>query len=77
FGLIFEMPLVIVFLTKMGLTTPEWLTKQRAYIIVGDFVVAAVLTPTPDVVSQLMMAVPMMILFEMGLLASRFSTSRH
>ena len=71
FGLIFEMPLVIVFLTKMGLTTPEWLAKQRAYIIVGDFVVAAVLTPTPDVVSQLMMAVPMMILFEMGLLASR------
>lgn len=71
FGLIFEMPLVIIFLTKMGLVTPEWLAKQRSYFIVGDFIVAAVLTPTPDVLSQLMMAVPMMILFEAGLLASR------
>jgi sec-independent protein translocase protein TatC len=72
FGLIFEMPLVIVFLAKMGLVTPEWLAKQRSYFVVGDFIVAAVLTPTPDVLSQLMMAVPMMILFEVGLLASRF-----
>jgi sec-independent protein translocase protein TatC len=71
FGLIFEMPLVIVFLIRMGLATPEWFAKQRSYFIVGDFIVAAVLTPTPDVISQLMMAVPMMILFEVGLLASR------
>jgi sec-independent protein translocase protein TatC len=71
FGLIFEMPLVIVFLTKMGMVTPDWFAKQRSYFIVGDFIVAAALTPTPDVVSQLMMAVPMMILFEVGLLASR------
>ncbi|MBI5814718.1 MAG: twin-arginine translocase subunit TatC [Nitrospinae bacterium] len=76
FGIIFEMPLVIVFLASMGLVTPDWLAKQRSYFIVGDFVVAAILTPTPDVVSQLMMAVPMMILFEAGLFAARFFTAK-
>lgn len=76
FGLIFEMPLVIVFLIRMGLADPEWFAKQRSYFIVGDFIVAAVLTPTPDVISQCMMAVPMMILFEVGLLAGRLITPK-
>ncbi|MBI4665995.1 MAG: twin-arginine translocase subunit TatC [Nitrospinae bacterium] len=76
FGLIFEMPLVIVFVTRLGITTPEWFAKQRSYFVVGNFVVAAILTPTPDVVSQLMMAVPMMFLFELGIIAAKILRPR-
>jgi len=71
FGVIFEMPIVIVFLAKMGLVTPESLAKKRSYFIVGSFIVSAILTP-PDVFTQVIMAVPMLILFELSIIASRF-----
>lgn len=67
FGLTFEVPVVVVVLVRMNLMTVEKLKAIRPYVIVGAFVVAAVVTP-PDVMSQLFLAVPMCLLFELGLL---------
>jgi sec-independent protein translocase protein TatC len=66
FGLMFELPLVILLLSKLGIVTPDTLKKGRKYAVVGIFLVAAVLTP-PDVVSQIMLAVPILILYEVGI----------
>jgi sec-independent protein translocase protein TatC len=66
FGLMFELPLVILFLSKIGIVTPEALKKGRKYAIVVIFVTAAVLTP-PDVISQIMLAVPILILYEISI----------
>jgi sec-independent protein translocase protein TatC len=69
FGLTFETPIVIVVLTRLGMVTVEKLRSIRPYFVVGAFIVAAVVTP-PDVTSQLMLAVPLVILFELGILVS-------
>jgi sec-independent protein translocase protein TatC len=66
FGLMFELPLVILLLSKLGVITPQMLKKGRKYAIVGIFVVAAVLTP-PDVISQIMLAIPILIMYESGI----------
>jgi len=71
FGLIFEMPLLFTFLAKAGMVSVEFLTRNRKYAILIDFVVAAILTPTPDAVNQLMMAVPLMLLYEVSVVAVR------
>ncbi|QYJ78522.1 twin-arginine translocase subunit TatC [Shewanella acanthi] len=71
FGLSFEIPVAVVLLCWAGVTTPEDLRKKRPYIVVGAFVVGMLLTP-PDVISQTMLAVPMLLLFEGGLFAARF-----
>lgn len=71
FGLAFEVPVALVVLVKLGVLNVEKLKEGRAYFIVGAFVVAAVVTP-PDVVSQLALAIPMCLLYELGVLASRF-----
>ncbi|MEL4281423.1 MULTISPECIES: twin-arginine translocase subunit TatC [Shewanella] len=71
FGLSFEIPVAVVLLCWAGVTTPEDLKQKRPYIIVGAFVVGMLLTP-PDVISQTMLAVPMLLLFEGGLFAARF-----
>lgn len=65
FGLMFELPLVIMMLAKIGLVTSALLSRSRRYVIFGIFIVAAILTP-PDVVSQLLLAIPMMILYELS-----------
>jgi sec-independent protein translocase protein TatC len=65
FGLMFELPLVILLLSKLGIVTPEVLKKGRKYAIVAIFVMAAVLTP-PDVVSQVMLAAPVLLMYEIG-----------
>ena len=75
FGLTFETPIVVVMLTRMGMVTIEQLREARPYFIVIAFVIAAVVTP-PDVVSQLLLAVPMCLLFEVGLIAARFVPKR-
>lgn len=67
FGATFEVPVVVVILVRMGIITVEKLKSIRPYIIVGAFVIAAIVTP-PDVVSQLALAIPMWLLFELGLL---------
>jgi sec-independent protein translocase protein TatC len=70
FGLAFELPLVIIFLTVTGIVSTGDLTKWRRYVILGIFIVAAVLTP-PDVISQLLLATPMLVLFEGALYISK------
>jgi sec-independent protein translocase protein TatC len=69
FGIAFEVPVIVVLLTLTGLVTVEKLRESRGYVVIGIFVVAAVLTP-PDVLSQIMMAVPMWLLFEAGIIFS-------
>ena len=71
FGVTFEVPVVVVLLVKFNLVTVEKLRDIRPYAIVGAFVIAAVVTP-PDITSQIMLAVPMCLLFELGLLLARF-----
>lgn len=70
FGLAFQLPIVIVFLTTLGIVKVEVLARSRKYVIFGIFVAAAILTP-PDVVSQICLALPMMLLFEAGLFVSK------
>ncbi|KJU82692.1 twin arginine-targeting protein translocase TatC [Candidatus Magnetobacterium bavaricum] len=71
FGLVFELPIVIVFLTRFGFVTPEKLAKSRKYAMVFAFIIAGILTPTPDVFNQTLMAVPMIVLYEIGIIASK------
>lgn len=73
FGLCFQVPVAVVILVILGVATPATLARSRPYVIVGAFVVGAVLTP-PDVLSQVMLAVPMCLLYEVGILAARAIT---
>jgi len=70
FGLVFELPVVIFFLSKMGLVTVDFLRKNRKYAILLTFVIAAIITP-PDVITQFMMAGPLIILYEIGIIIAR------
>ncbi len=71
FGAIFELPIVILFLTRMGIVTPKTLSKNRKYAILIAFVLAAILTPTPDAFNQTLMAGPILILYEAGIIISK------
>jgi sec-independent protein translocase protein TatC len=71
FGVTFEVPVVVIVLARMGIVTLEQLRSARPYFVVGAFVVAAVVTP-PDVISQLLLAIPMCLLYELGLFAARY-----
>ncbi len=71
FGVIFELPLVIIFLTRFGIVTPSTLARNRKYAILAAFILAAVLTPTPDAFNQTLMALPIILLYEVGILLSR------
>lgn len=71
FGVTFEVPIVVVVLVSTGMISVAKLKSMRGYVIVGAFVVAAVVTP-PDVMSQFLLAVPLCLLFELGLFAARF-----
>ncbi|MEC9379261.1 MAG: twin-arginine translocase subunit TatC, partial [Candidatus Latescibacterota bacterium] len=66
FGVVFEMPVVSLFLSRLGLLTPDYLRRVRRYAVVGIFLVAAVFTP-PDPISQLLMALPLMVLYEISI----------
>ena len=70
FGFVFELPILIVITTRMGLITPQTLKKYRKLAVVLAFVVAAIITPTPDAFNQTLMAVPMIILYELGIWVS-------
>ncbi|HYF57737.1 MAG TPA: twin-arginine translocase subunit TatC [Burkholderiaceae bacterium] len=74
FGLTFEVPVVEMLLVKLGMVTQQQLRDARRYVIVGAFVVAAVLTP-PDVLSQFMLAIPLCLLYELGIWLSGFITA--
>ena len=75
FGITFEIPIVVIVLVRMGIVSIDKLKEARPYVIVGAFVVAAVVTP-PDVLSQFMLAVPMCLLYEAGLFLARFIAVR-
>jgi sec-independent protein translocase protein TatC len=75
FGASFQLPVALVILVLLGWVTPAQLREGRGYAIVGIFVLAALITP-PDVVSQLLLAIPMCLLYEAGILASRMVTPR-
>lgn len=71
FGLCFEVPIVTIVLVWTGITTPKSLAEKRPYVIVGAFIIGMFLTP-PDAISQTLLAIPIWMLFEVGLLFSRF-----
>lgn len=70
FGVAFEVPIITFVLVKMGITTSAQLSEKRPYVIVGAFVIGMLLTP-PDIISQFLLAIPVWLLFELGLLMSR------
>jgi sec-independent protein translocase protein TatC len=75
FGVTFEVPIVVVLLVRMGVLTVKKLKEIRPYVIVGAFVVSAVVTP-PDVFSQLILAIPLIVLYEAGIIAARLFVSK-
>lgn len=76
FGVAFEIPVAVILMCWAGITSPQALKSKRPYIIVAAFTVGMLLTP-PDIISQTMLAVPMLILFEGGLFAARFYTPKN
>ena len=70
FGCAFDLPVLMVLLAKLGILHPAWLARYRRYVVVGLFVLAAMVTP-PDPFTQVAMALPLWILFEVGLMVSR------
>jgi sec-independent protein translocase protein TatC len=71
FGVAFEIPIAIILMCWTGMTTPGSLREKRAYVVVGAFVISMLLTP-PDIISQTMLAVPMLLLFEVGIIIASF-----
>lgn len=75
FGVTFEVPVIVIVLVRIGLVTVEKLKEWRPYVIVGAFVIGAIFTP-PDVLSQIMLAVPLWLLFEVGVFMATFTGAR-
>ena len=75
FGVTFEVPIVVIVLAKMGIVSVAKLREIRPYVIVGSFVIAAVVTP-PDAISQLLLAIPLCVLYEVGILVAAMITPR-
>jgi sec-independent protein translocase protein TatC len=71
FGAVFELPLAITLLARMGLVTAKMLSRNRKYAILGAFIAGAILTPTPDAFNQTLMAGPLIILYEIGIISAR------
>lgn len=75
-GVVFETPVLIYALIRLGVVQRSWLTSRRRYVFLIVFVLAAVVTPTPDPFNQTIVAIPMYLLFELGLLLARFGAGR-
>jgi len=71
FGVVFEVPVIIAFLSMVGLVTADWLAKYRRYAIIFNVVAAAIITPTGDPLNLALMAVPMIVFYEVGILLAR------
>ena len=71
FGAAFEIPIAIILMCWTGVTSPDSLRKKRPYVVVGAFVIGMLLTP-PDIISQSMLAIPMLFLFEVGVIIASF-----
>jgi sec-independent protein translocase protein TatC len=76
FGLSFELPVFIFFLAKLGIVNAKMLSRQRRYAILIIFIVAAILTPSPDALSQILMAIPLMFLYEVSIFVARFAEKK-
>ncbi len=76
FGVVFELPVVITLASRMGFVTPRMLSKNRKYAILINFIIAAVLTPTPDIFNQVLMAGPLCLLYELGIISARIFGKR-
>ena len=74
-GLVFELPIVIYFLSKLGIVTPQFLRDYRKYSYVVILIIAAIVTP-PDVISQTIVTIPLVILYEVSIFISRFVTKK-
>ncbi|NJD01924.1 MAG: twin-arginine translocase subunit TatC [Ruminiclostridium sp.] len=72
FGIVFQIPIVVIFLSKLGIVTPGFLKEKRKYAILIIFIAAAILTPGPDIFSQVMMAVPLLLLYEVSIFLSKY-----
>jgi sec-independent protein translocase protein TatC len=70
-GLVFELPLIIVLLSRIGIVKPDTLAKYRKFAFLGAFILGAILTPTPDVFNQTILSIPIYLLYELGVLAAR------
>ena len=70
-GLVFEMPIISTFLARIGILKPEWLSNKRPIAVLIAFIVAAVITP-PDPITQILLAIPIIILYEMSIWLARF-----
>ncbi|MFH0729866.1 MAG: twin-arginine translocase subunit TatC [Pseudomonadota bacterium] len=71
FGFVFELPILITFMARLGVVTVDFLKKNRKYAILLNFVIAAILTPSPDAVSQILMAGPLMLLYEISIIGAK------
>lgn len=76
FGVIFELPLAMTIAARLGLVTPQFLVRNRKYAILINFIIAAILTPTPDIFNQSLMALPLCLLYEVGIIAARIAARR-
>lgn len=76
FGLVFEMPVIAFFLTKIGFLTPEFMRQKRRYSIVAIFVAAAVLTPSTDAFTMMLLVVPLLVLYEISIWISKIALSK-
>lgn len=70
-GIVFELPLIIVLLSRMGIVSPTVLAKYRKFAFLGAFILGAILTPTPDIFNQTILSVPIYLLYELGILFAR------
>ncbi len=71
FGLVFELPLAITLLSRMGILTPAFLSRNRKYAVLANFIIAAILTPTTDIFNMMLMAIPLIVLYEIGIIGAR------
>ncbi|HOJ51694.1 MAG TPA: twin-arginine translocase subunit TatC [Syntrophales bacterium] len=76
FGLSFELPVLIYFLTKIGVVSSRLLKKQRRYAILIIFIIAAILTPSPDAFTQILMALPLLVLYELGIILAKWAEKK-
>jgi len=76
FGVSFQLPVIIFFLARLGIVNDKMLSKQRKYAILVIFIVAAILTPSPDAVSQILMAIPLMFLYEVSIFVAKFAAKK-
>lgn len=75
-GIVFELPMVSFFLSKVGILKPEFMRKYRKHAVVAILIISAIMTPSPDIVSQIMLAIPLFILYEISIYISKVSQKK-